>query len=98
MNYLDTIAGRQPTNVPQAVVTPEGDLEYEVDRILDSRFFERLRKLQYLVSWKGYGPVANSWEPVGDLENAPDIVGLSQTFTSPILRRHETIRGVIMLQ
>jgi transposase InsO family protein len=69
----DTIVGRRHT-IPPPIVTPDGDLEYEVQQILDSRFFGRWKKLQYLVSWVGYGPEENSWEPASNLENAPDIV------------------------
>lgn len=69
----DTIIGRRHT-VPPPIVTPDGDLEYEVHQILDSRFFGRWRKLHYLVSWEGYGPEENSWEPAVNLENAPDAV------------------------
>jgi len=36
----DTINGRRST-IPPPIVTPDGDLEYEVHRILDSRFLWR---------------------------------------------------------
>ena len=42
--------------------------------MLDSRIFGRWKKLQYLVSWEGYGPEQNSWEPAEHLKNAPDAV------------------------
>ena len=41
----DTIPGRRPTNSPP-IITPDGDLKYEVDCILDSQFFGRWKKLQ----------------------------------------------------
>lgn len=38
----------------------EGELEYEVEKILDSKI-NRWKKLEYLVSFKGYGPEDNEW-------------------------------------
>jgi len=46
----------------------EGQLEWEVEEILDSRRYRR--KLQYLIRWKGYSDAHNSWEPKEDV-NAP---------------------------
>jgi len=40
----DTIVGRQK-KAPPPVVTPEGHIEWEVDRVLDSRIFGRWKKL-----------------------------------------------------
>ena len=51
--------------------------------MLDSKIFGRWKKLQYLVSWEGYGPEQNSWEAAEHLKNAPDAV---QDFH----RRHPT--------
>ena len=53
---------------------PDGDIEWEVDEVLDSLVFGRWKRLQYLIPWEGYGPEENSWEPVANLENAPDVV------------------------
>lgn len=69
----DTISGRRQ-RPPPPIVTPEGDMEWEVNRILDSRRIGRWRKLQYLVAWEGYGPEENSWEPAANLHNAPNVV------------------------
>ncbi|CAJ0946888.1 unnamed protein product [Ranitomeya imitator] len=48
-----------PSLEPPAPVLVEGELEYVVEKILDSRVSRR--KLQYLVKWKGYGQEDNSW-------------------------------------
>ena len=37
----------------------DGEKEYEVDKILESKIYGR--KLKYLVSFKGYGPEDNEW-------------------------------------
>ena len=47
-------------------------LEYEVDKILDSRLY--YGKLQYLIQWKGFNTSENSWEPLINLEHAKDSV------------------------
>jgi hypothetical protein len=39
----------------------EGEEEYEVETILESRCFGRGKKLQYLVKWKGYPDSDNQW-------------------------------------
>ncbi|CAJ0924766.1 unnamed protein product [Ranitomeya imitator] len=51
-----------------APVLVEGELEYVVEKILDSRFSRR--KLQYLVKWKGYDQEDNSWVIASDVHAA----------------------------
>jgi hypothetical protein len=48
----------------------EGDEEWEVEDILDSR--KRRGKFEYLVRYMGYDEA--SWQPLSDLEHSPDIV------------------------
>ena len=62
------ISGREDTRPPPIKI--EGNEEYEVQEILDCR--RRRNKWEYLVSWKGYGPNENSWEPKENVENAPE--------------------------
>jgi hypothetical protein len=56
----DLIAGRCPKPPPPPVLV-EGEQEWEVEEVMDSRLFRG--KLQYLVRWKGYGIEEASWEP-----------------------------------
>jgi len=64
----DPILGRhQPPPPPPELI--EGEDEYIVEKILDSRMFRR--KLQYLVQWEGYGVEHNSWEYSESVANAP---------------------------
>ena len=54
-------------------VNDNGEEEYEVAGIEDSRI--RRKKLEYLVSWKGYGEEETSWEPVSNvIDTAGDLV------------------------
>ncbi len=70
-----TEKANQPTIPGQQVLPPppvriRGEEEYEVEAVLDSRM--RRGQLEYLVQWKGYTAEHNSWEPEGNLENAPE--------------------------
>jgi hypothetical protein len=50
--------------------TPElidGEEEYSVEKILDSRRFGRRRRLQYLVKWEGYPDSDNMWVDKDDV-------------------------------
>jgi hypothetical protein len=49
----------------------DGDLEFEVEKILDSKHDRRYSSgILYLVRWKGYGPGGNTWEGIKNLEHA----------------------------
>ena len=61
----DTIEGR-PTPPPPPVII-DGEEEWEVDEILNSKM--KWKTQYYLVSWKNFGPEANSWEPEKNLTN-----------------------------
>ncbi|CAJ0945052.1 unnamed protein product [Ranitomeya imitator] len=65
------VAPMVPSVNPPAPVLVEGELEYIVEKILDSRVSRR--KLQYLVKWKGYAQEDNSCVFASDV-HAPDLV------------------------
>src|SRR5579859_524088 len=50
----------------------EGELEYEVQEILDSKLVQG--KLMYLVDWVGYGQEERTWEPAENVEHAEEAV------------------------
>jgi hypothetical protein len=57
---------------PPAQVEIEGQKEFEVQEVLDSK---KIRgKLLYLVFWRGYPLSEATWEPAGNLVHAQDLV------------------------
>ena len=52
----------------------DGEEEYEVEEILQSRKAGRGRKVQYLVKWKGYPELDNQWVDWNDLHAEEVIV------------------------
>ena len=61
---------------PPPDVMPDGEEEWEVERVVDvrTRRFGRSSRKEYLVLWKGYPDHEKSWEPAANLANARDKV------------------------
>ena len=64
----DPLPGQHSPPPPAVIV--DGEEEWEVERILDSR--HHYRHLQYLVKWIGYD--AATWQPADDLGHAAEAV------------------------
>jgi len=62
----DPISGRQSRPPPDPVLV-DGEEEYEVEVVINSRMFRGW--LQYLVQWKGYSYEHNSWEDATDVHS-----------------------------
>jgi hypothetical protein len=58
-----------------------------VEEILDCRV--RGKQHQYLVSWKGFGPQENSWEPDQNLENCKELVDQFNTTFPEAASKHQ---------
>jgi len=60
----DPITGRKTEDhLPPIVI--DGEAEWEVEEILDSRWHQR--RFQYLIKWKRYGCEHNSWESASEV-------------------------------
>jgi hypothetical protein len=57
---------------PPPEVTIEGETEYEVETILDSR--KRRNVIKYLIRWKGYDNTHDTWEPFENIQNSMELV------------------------
>ncbi|QRV84680.1 Retrotransposable element Tf2 protein [Ceratobasidium sp. AG-Ba] len=84
--------GRDPPQ-PPAEVTPDGEEEYEVEKILDSR--KQRNQIQYLVHWKGYGPESNTWEPIEHLDTAMGAVKKFHRENPRAIRHPDLEEGVV---
>jgi hypothetical protein len=69
--HPDPILGRRPALPPPPTLI-DGEKEYEVETILDSRM--RYNHLGYLVKWKGYDESHNQWEDQMQLHTKSKIV------------------------
>src|SRR6266571_1761840 len=67
----DPILGRR-RNPPPPPELIDGEEEYIVEKVLNSRMFRR--QLQYLVKWEGYGTEHNTWEYSENVNNVPEKV------------------------
>jgi hypothetical protein len=56
-----------PTISAHYRILVDGEEEYSVEKILDSRKFGRRRRLQYLVKWEGYPDSDNMWVDKDDV-------------------------------
>jgi len=64
------IPGRKMEDYPPPIDI-DGEVEWEVEEILDSRW--HWRRFQYLIKWKGYGREHNSWESASEV-SAPALI------------------------
>jgi len=60
----DPIMGRKTEDHPPPIVI-DGEVEWEMEEILDSRWHRR--RFQYLIKWKGYGREHNSWKSASEV-------------------------------
>ena len=64
----------------------EGNEEFEVERILQSRLYGQGCKLQFLVQWKGFPMSDSLWEPLENVQHSADLI-------ADFYRQHPTTEG-----
>ncbi len=82
------------THPPPDLIDEED--KYKVEWIVTHQQFRRLKKLQYLIKWKGYPESNNTWEPA-DQVHAPLIVKHYQSAAkhqSAIKSTHQSVTTV----
>jgi len=81
--HVSQLEPATPNTIPNRVQPPpppievDGDIEYEVSEILDSKIDKRRKcQLLYLVRWTGYEGTdqETDWLPATELEHAPELV------------------------
>jgi hypothetical protein len=72
----NTLPSRQLPPPPEPILSAQGELEYEVEEILQSRWRGRGRAqhLEYFVHWKGYPIEERSWVHTSDFEDDDSLV------------------------
>ena len=78
VSLLNTYRSDGSVHPPPPPTLVDGELEYEVERILLHRDKHPVRgykiKREFLIKWLGYGPEHNTWEPEANLKNCPELL------------------------
>jgi transposase InsO family protein len=91
--YRERLPGQPIVKPGGVLVTEDGQQEYVVEKIIDSRL--KQGKIEFLVHWEGYEDVDRTWEPEGNLSNAPEKVKEFYAHTPSAPRR---LKNISMLQ
>ena len=68
--YVKPLFPKQKKKPPPPPVIIGGELEFEVEKVLDSR--RRKGRPEFLIRWKGHPPEGDTWEPRSNLRNAKE--------------------------
>jgi len=64
-------------SIPPLLVVVNGNLEFEIERVLDSKLdYRKKNPLMYYIQWASYEGFSKeySWVPVVDLKNAMELI------------------------
>jgi hypothetical protein len=68
LEFTTCLPFKEETMIPLPPIEVDGEHEYEVEDILDSKICNH--QLQYLVHWHGYDVSEHTWELIKNLSNA----------------------------
>ena len=69
--YKETSAhGPNFTRPPPEIIQGEEDNHYEVETLLQSKMSPNKKGILYLIKWKGYPHLENSWLPTSQMNHA----------------------------
>jgi hypothetical protein len=71
--YWET-AEHRPNFEQPAPDLVNGEQEYEVKQIFNVQQFGKKKQWQYLVKWKGYPDLENTWEPIANLKGSEEYI------------------------
>jgi len=82
ISLLKPYRANDDVKFPNRIQTPpppliiDGQVEWEVEKILDSRTINKGRKsaVEYLVKWKGFEDYDSTWEPLSNLTHAQYLI------------------------
>jgi hypothetical protein len=76
----------EPTPVPDVITDDAGDEheEWEAEKIVSERYNKRRKPNEWLVKWKNFGPEQNTWEPIENLSNAPELIDGFRSNKNPV--------------
>ena len=57
--------------------------EWEAEEVVAERYNKCRKRQEWLIKWKSFGPEHNTWEPIGNLENAPALIERFRTYKDP---------------
>jgi hypothetical protein len=80
----------QPPPPPEEV---EGEENWEVEFVANSRYNKKKKRVEYLVFWKGYPPQQASWEPSKSLEGTAEEAIQSFHKLNPKFPRDNQVKG-----
>ena len=98
INLLKPVATEPHAGHIQPLLPPieiDGEVEWEVNAIIDSRYTRQAKKLQYRLQWNGYSKLI--WEDASNITNATNLLHKFHTPypKKPGLGPHSKAHGLV---
>jgi hypothetical protein len=83
--FKDDSYHRSEPPVADVIVDESGEHEeWEADEIVTERYNKGRKRNEWLIKWKLFGPEHNTWEPLDNLTNAPELLDQFCSSKNPI--------------